>query len=219
MNAMILAAGRGERMRPLTDERPKPLLDVCGKALIVYHLEALKRAGVESVVINVCWLGDQIKEALGDGHQFGLSIIYSEETEALETAGGIVHALDKLDDQFIVVNGDVYTDYEFSDLLNLEKPAHLVMVPNPKHNPEGDFVIKHGLLCNKPGQSSTYSGISCFQKSFFIHQKPGRSALAPLLRIGAQKKQLSAELYQGLWSDVGTIGRLQRLQQHCAEGL
>lgn len=215
MNAMILAAGRGERMRPLTDSCPKPLLEVCGKPLIAHHLEALRKAGIESVVINVSWLADRIKQFLGDGSSFGLQIVYSPEQEALETAGGIIHALDKLDDDFIVVNADVYTDYDFSRLLNSTKPAHLVLVPNPEHNPQGDFSIQQGLLLNESGERYTFSGIACYQKTFFIGQHKGRRPLAPMLRAGAELNQISAELYQGLWSDVGTIGRLQSLQKAC----
>lgn len=215
MNAMILAAGRGERMRPLTDNRPKPLLEVCGKPLIMYHLEALKKAGIQSVVINVSWLGEQIQQLLGDGRAFDLQIVYSHEPEALETAGGIIQALDKLDDQFIVVNADVYTDYDFSHLLRPPQKAHLVLVPNPGHHPQGDFAIQQGLLSNEAGECYTFSGIASYHKSFFSGQQKGRRPLAPMLRQGADTNQISAELYRGAWSDVGTIERLQSLQQGC----
>jgi len=212
MNAMILAAGRGERMRPLTDRCPKPLLQVKGKALIEYHLEALKRAGIQSVVVNLCWLGDQIERALGDGSRFGLNILYSYETEALETAGGIIQALDKLDDTFIIVNADVFTDFDFSRLLKLRHQAHLVLVPNPEHNALGDFAIEQGLLSNQAQQRYTFSGIACYKKTFFEAIGGGKRALAPLLRAGAEQQQISAELFTGVWSDVGSPQRLQLLQ-------
>jgi len=209
---MILAAGRGERMRPLTDRCPKPLLKVKGKPLIVYHLEALKKAGIDSVVINVSWLADHIQQTLGDGSSFGLHIQYSVEDEALETAGGIIQALDKLDDEFMVVNGDVFCDYDFTRLLNLSAEAHLVLVPNPEHNQVGDFGVSNGLLLNSSHQQYTFSGLSCYRKSFFNGLDQGRRALAPLLRAQADQQNVSAELFDGLWSDVGTIERLDSLQ-------
>ena len=208
---MILAAGRGERMRPLTDSCPKPLLEVHHKALIVYHLEALKRAGIDRVVINISWLAEQIQQALGDGSAYGLCIDYSYEAEALETAGGIVQALDKLDDVFIVVNADVYTDFDYSRLLSLEAQAHLVLVPNPQHNVAGDFAIEHGCLSNSEQSRYTFAGIAAYRKSFFQHLPEGKSALAPLLRKAADQRHISAELYEGQWSDVGTVDRLQQL--------
>lgn len=209
---MILAAGRGERMRPLTDSCPKPLLTIAGKPLIVYHLEALRKAGVESVVINLCWLGDQIEQALGDGSSYGLQIEYSYEAVALESAGGIIQALDKLDDEFIVVNGDVFTDYDFSRLLKPSDGAHLVLVPNPAHNLQGDFALENGLLVNYSNQQHTFAGIACYRKSFFSGLGQGSRALAPLLREQAEQQRVSAELFCGLWSDVGTPERLEQLQ-------
>jgi len=212
MNAMILAAGRGERMRPLTDSCPKPLLQVKGKSLIEYHLEALKRAGMQSVVINLSWLGEQIEQALGDGSRYGLKISYSYETEALETAGGIIQALGELDDEFVVVNADVFTDFDFSRLLKLRHQAHLVLVPNPEHNSQGDFSLEQGLLSNQQQQRYTFSGIACYKKTFFDGIGSGKRALAPLLRAGAEQQQISAELFTGVWSDVGNPQRLQLLQ-------
>jgi len=212
MNAMILAAGRGERMRPLTDSCPKPLLQVKGKSLIEYHLEALKRAGMQSVVINLSWLGEQIEQALGDGSRYGLKISYSYETEALETAGGIIQALGELDDEFVVVNADVFTDFDFSRLLKLRHQAHLVLVPNPEHNSQGDFSLEQGLLSNQQQQRYTFSGIACYKKIFFDGIGSGKRALAPLLRAGAEQQQISAELFTGVWSDVGNPQRLQLLQ-------
>ena len=208
---MILAAGRGERMRPLTDTCPKPLLEVHGKPLIVYHIEALARAGIHSVVINLCWLGQQIRQALGDGSAFGLSIRYSEEPKALETAGGIVQALDLLDDEFIVVNGDVYTDFDFTRLMDLDNQACLVMVPNPPHHPAGDFAIRDGRLVTDAQPLLTFSGIAAYRKTFFADVPAGRSALAPLLRQGADEGIVSAWRYDGRWSDVGTPARLRQL--------
>lgn len=211
MNAMILAAGRGERMRPLTDTCPKPLLKVHDKPLIVYHLEALKRAGFNSVVINISWLGEQIRQTLGDGQDYGLDIEYSMEPEALETAGGIIQALDLLDERFIVINGDVFSDFEYVSLRNLLLPVHLVLVPNPLHNRQGDFAIEQGRLSNAEHQRYTFSGISCYDKSFFTSYAEGRRALAPLLRQAADNGRASAQLYKGLWNDVGTIDRLNEL--------
>jgi N-acetyl-alpha-D-muramate 1-phosphate uridylyltransferase len=210
---MILAAGRGERMRPLTDHCPKPLLKVADKPLIEYHLQALKKAGIQRVVINVSWLAEQIKQAVGDGSQYGLSVEYSHEPQALETAGGIVQALDRLDDEFIVVNADIFTDYDYSCLQELSAQAHLVLVPNPTHNPQGDFAIESGWLSNSPENRYTFAGIAVYRKSFFNELQAGKQALAPLLRKAAEKQQISAELYDGLWSDIGTPARLQALNE------
>ena len=208
---MILAAGRGERMRPLTDHCPKPLLEIDNKPLIVYHLEALQRAGINHVVINISWLAEQIRELLGDGSKYGLTIEYSYEEEALETAGGIVQAKDKLDDTFIVVNADVYTDFDYSSLLSFDAHAHLVLVPNPQHNSGGDFAIHNGYLSNAQQSRFTFAGIAVYKKSFFDGLVEGKSALAPLLRKAADQQMISAELYTGQWSDVGTPERLQQL--------
>lgn len=220
MKAMILAAGRGERMRPLTDQTPKPLLQVNGKRLIEYHLEALLAAGVEEVVINHGWLGEQIPTVLGDGSRYGVTIHYSAEPEtALETAGGIVQALPLLGEApFIVVNGDVYTDYPFEQLMKPHaSPAHLVLIDNPDHHPQGDFVLESGEITGHGKGTDTpqltYSGIACFDPVFFSKQPPGRSPLAPLLFEAIAEGQLSGEYYSGRWSDVGTPERLQVLQQ------
>lgn len=211
MNAMILAAGRGERLRPLTDTCPKPLLEVKAKALIEYHLQALVKAGIKQVVINVSWLAQQIEERLGDGSRYGLQIIYSHETTALETAGGIVQALPMLDDRFIVVNADVFTDYPIEQLLNIESDAHLVLVENPSHNPAGDFAIDNGLLGNDVGSRKTFAGIAVYQKKLFSGLQPGKRALAPLLREAADNGCLTGELYDGSWTDVGTLARWQSI--------
>ena len=206
MHAMILAAGRGERLRPYTDSCPKPLLKVQGEALVVRHIKALEQVGIKNIVINTSWLGEKIREALGDGVQFGVEIQYSDEPQALETAGGIRQALDLLDDQFIVVNGDILTNYKFENLLDIKSEAHLVLVDNPAHNQKGDFSINEtSLLSNRP--ALTFSGISAYKKTFFLSLKPGRHALAPLLRSGADSGKITAEYFGGQWSDVGTVER------------
>lgn len=207
MNAMILAAGRGERLRPYTDTCPKPLLEVKDKALIEHHLEALATAGIERVVINVSWLANKIKTQLGNGSRFGLEIIYSPEDEALETAGGIINAMPYLDEQFIVINGDVFTDYPLERLLKIESEAHLVLVDNPDHNPGGDFALDQGLVGNGQEDRYTFAGMAVYQKSFFEGLFGGKRALAPLLKEAADKGCLSGELYKGLWTDVGTLER------------
>ena len=214
---MILAAGRGERLRPLTNSQPKPLLEVRGKPLIVHHLESLARSKVNEVVINVSWLGGQIKEMLGDGRDYGLSIEYSEESEALETAGGIIQALDKLGDRFIVVNADIYTDFNFSSLLARSESdwrdlAHLVLIDNPNHNTDGDFSWQNSRPHREKPRPYTFSGISMFSRAFFAGLGPGQRSLGKLLFDAADKDQLSGELFQGVWVDVGTLERLQSLQ-------
>ncbi len=211
MKAMILAAGRGERLRPLTDTLPKPLLEVRGKALIVHHLVALAAAGFEAVVINLSWLGEQIREHLGDGRRFGLKIEYSEEAEALETAGGILQALDLLGERFIVVNADIVTDFDFSRLRHRQSQAHLVLVENPPHNPAGDFSLDGDLVGNQQDKRFTFSGISMFDRHFFDGLEQGSRPLAPLLRAAADRQQLSGEIYAGNWADIGTLERLNSL--------
>jgi MurNAc alpha-1-phosphate uridylyltransferase len=213
MNAMILAAGRGERLRPLTDHLPKPLLEVRGRPLILHHLEALKRCGIENLVINLSWLGERIVERLGDGRELGLEIRYSREPRALETAGGIVQALPWLGDEFIVVNGDVFTDFDFSTLsLPPGTDAQLVLVPNPPHHPQGDFAIDAGRLSNATANRHTFSGIGRYRRRLFEGLAPGRRPLAPLLREAAERGRIAAVVHQGLWTDVGTPERLASLQ-------
>ena len=165
--AMILAAGRGKRLRPYTDSCPKPLLEVNGKPLIFYHLESLALTGFNKVVINISWLGEQVEAAIGDGNRFGLDVIYSHEPEALETAGGIVQALPRLEDRFVVVNADIYTDYNFDKLRSVTSNAHLVLVGDPGHNPEGDFALHQGQLSNDSEGRYTFAGIATYHKSFF----------------------------------------------------
>lgn len=223
MHAMILAAGRGERMRPLTDATPKPLLQVRGKPLIVWHVERLAQAGFRHIVINHAHLGVMIETALGDGSRFGVSIRYSPEQEALETAGGIANALPLLGPQpFVVVNGDIFTDYNFSGLpVHLEKLAqpgepllaHLVLVDNPEHNPKGDFSLERERV-GQMGRLLTFSGIAAYQPKLFNSIVPGSKAqLAPLLRNAMVSGQVSGEYYAGNWTDVGTPQRLAQLNQ------
>jgi N-acetyl-alpha-D-muramate 1-phosphate uridylyltransferase len=214
MFAMILAAGRGERMRPLTDKVPKPLLEIAGKALIVYQIEALELAGVKNIVINTGHLGDQVQYHLGTGEAFGVKIAYSDEgKDILETAGGIIQALPLLgDDPFIVTNADIYTDFDYQLLPEqLDSDAHLVLVNNPPHNPQGDFVLKKGRILEEGIEKLTYSGIGLYHPKFFKKCNPGRSPLAPLLHQSAQANDLTGQHYKGMWSDVGTPSRLEEI--------
>lgn len=227
---MILAAGRGERMRPLTDSCPKPLLKVKGITLIEHHIKKLVSAGIDEIVINHAWLGEQIIAYLGDGSRFGAKISYSREPVALETAGGIINALALLvDDEqtsFLVVNGDVYSDIDYKVLPNLapEHHAHLILVNNPEHNKKGDFSIRNGLLENPiddSQQTYTFSGVALYRKSFFIDREIGVTGdklateqvlpLAPMLRAAATKGVISASVFNGAWTDVGTPERLALL--------
>ena len=216
MKAMILAAGRGERMRPLTDHIPKPLLKVGGKSLIVWHLERLAKAGFKEVVINHAHLGEQIEQALGDGSVWGLNVQYSPETSALETAGGIANALPLLGDApFLVVNGDVFTEIDFG-ALQLVSPnlAHLVMVDNPPQHPDGDFVVDSGKVTNQGNHKLTFSGIGIYHPALFVDVERGQAAkLAPLLRSAMIKGLVTGEYYQGVWHDIGTPERLSFLDK------
>ncbi len=235
MKAMILAAGRGERMRPLTDDLPKPLLCVGGKSLLEWHLGALARAGFREVVINHAYLGAKIPASLGDGARFGLQIRYSAEGEIpLETAGGIFNALPLLGSEpFLVVNGDVWTDFDFARLPPLDSQAlvSLILVPNPPQHPKGDFALKPNSLGSldiiaDPERLSapdcptryTYSGIGLYQPAFFEGCKPGRFPLLPLLRRAAAMGRLRGRIYDGFWSDVGTPERLRDLDDRLGSG-
>lgn len=217
MKAMILAAGRGERMRPLTDLLPKPLLPIAGKPLIQYHLEALCQAGVQDIVINHAWLGHLLPQHLGTGQQFGVRISYSDEgAEGLETAGGIKKALPLLGHApFIVVNGDVFSDYPYQQLagqLTAESLAHLVLVPNPVQHPKGDFGINaQGYAQAEASQCFTFSGIAIYRPEFFNEVAEGKQKLAPYLRQAMQQNKVTAELYQGVWHDIGTVQRMTEL--------
>lgn len=213
MKAMILAAGRGERMRPLTDSLPKPLLKVGGKRLIEYHIEALNRIGVRDIIINTAYLGDKIIETIGDGSLYGVSIEYSPETEALETGGGIFKALPFFGEQpFIVVNADVWTDYPFEHLLGREvRSAHLVLVDNPEHNLKGDFALDGQLVHSQGAEMLTFSGIGIYHPRLFKDCEAGRFPLAPLLRAAMSASMVTGEHYRGQWNDIGTPARLQQL--------
>ncbi len=216
MKAMILAAGRGERMRPLTDHTPKPLLVVGGKPLIVWHIERLAKAGFNEIVINHAHLGGQIESALKDGHTWGVNIQYSPELSALETAGGIANALPLLGlDPFLVVNGDVFTEIDFASLvLNADDLAHLVMVDNPPQHPQGDFALIEDRLLTDGEHKLTYSGIGVYHPDLFLEVKRGEaSKLAPLLKEAMNKSLVSGQHYQGLWHDVGTPERLNTLDK------
>ena len=216
MKAMILAAGRGERMRPLTDSTPKPLLLVGSKPLIVWHLERLAIAGIKDVVINYAYLGEQIVRALGDGSAWGLNIQYSPETLALETAGGIANALPLLgDSSFLVVNGDVFTEIDFAKLrLNPPNLAYLVMVVNPAQHPKGDFSIFSEKLSEEGKNKLTFSGIGVYHPSLFSNIEKGQPAkLAPLLREAMTKGLVGGEHYAGVWHDIGTPERLAVLNE------
>lgn len=214
---MILAAGRGERMRPLTDTTPKPLLKAAGKALIEYHIERLAAAGFAELVINHAHLGAQIEAALGDGSRWGLSIRYSPEGQALETGGGIFRALPLLGTEpFLVINGDIWSDYNLAALPKLRPNdlAHLLLVENPQHNPAGDFRLQQGRVLNqKAPDALTFSGIGLYRPELFDGCTQGAFALAPLLRKAMDQGRVSGELYQGTWLDIGTPERLGQLEQ------
>ena len=215
MKAMILAAGRGERMRPLTDILPKPLIEVRGKPLIVWHLEKLAENGFDEVVINLAHLGYKIPELLGDGSKWNIKISYSDEQEsgALESAGGIKKALPLLgDDPFLVVNGDVFCDYNFDSSFDLaDKKAHLILVPNPEHNAKGDFGLDGEILTNSTEQMYTFSGIGYYSPSFFDEVTEHKSGLASYLRKAIEKREISGEVFTKMWHDIGTKERLQKV--------
>ena len=213
---MILAAGRGERMRPLTLATPKPLLEAGGAPLIVHHLRSLRDAGFVDVVVNLSWLGAQIEAALGDGSRYGVRLHYSDEgPEPLETGGGIFRALPLLGDgPFLVLNGDVWTDFDWSRLRERLAPhdlAHLVLVPNPQHNEKGDFVLEQGRIVETAGERLTFSGVGVYRADLFHGCTDGAFKLAPLLRAAARAGRVSGELHGGQWLDIGTPERLAQL--------
>ena len=233
MKAMILAAGLGKRMAPLTDTTPKPLLKVAGKALIVYHLERIANAGIKEVLINTSYLAEQIEQALGCGEKWGLHIQYSREEQPLETAGAIVQALAFFEQQpFVLINADIWTDFDLKPwlaskenasfkLLAEDVEAHLLLVPNPSHNPDGDFSLPsasfnpqqgeqiHTLVCNIP--QYTFAGVSMMKPAMFKGLSSGKQALAPLIREKIEQTKVSGELYNGTWVDVGTPERLAQI--------
>ncbi len=215
MRAMILAAGRGERLQPLTDEIPKPLIEVGGRTLLERHLDNVRSAGIKTVVINLGWLGDMIVERVGSGTQYGLEVVYSQEgDDILETGGGIHKALPMLGSQpFLVVNADIYTDMPVPEI-SLEDSClgHLVMVPTPDYRECGDFNIDGGLIRNDANATYTFSGVAIYRPEFFAGCEAGRFSIAPMLREAADRGQLSASLYEGLWADAGTPDRLEALK-------
>jgi MurNAc alpha-1-phosphate uridylyltransferase len=221
MRALILAAGRGERMRPLTNDLPKPLLPAGGQPLIDYHIQALARAGICELVVNLSWHGEKLRAYLGDGRRYGVTFSFSEEgPEPLETGGGIYHALPLLGPgAFWVVNGDIACDYQFTlRRLPVGTLAHLVVVPNPPHHPRGDFLVTDGRIGAEPPMNSTattahrtFAGISVLDPRLFGAASPGRFPLAPLLRAAATRGEVSGEEHRGRWTDVGTPERLEAL--------
>jgi MurNAc alpha-1-phosphate uridylyltransferase len=217
---MILAAGRGERMRPLTDKMPKSMLEANGKPLIQYHVENLVRAGIVDIVINHALFGEQIEAYLSDGKALGASITYSAEgDQPQETAGGIVKALPLLGDKpFVTVNSDIWTDFPFQDLLCesddlSDYSVHLILVDNPEHNPEGDFALSDGKVINQGEPMLTFSGISKFTPKFFKDCSSGSAPLAPILRKAASQGRVTGSHYQGQWQDIGTPDRLSDLRE------
>lgn len=226
MKAMILAAGLGNRMRPLTLYTPKPLLEVGGKPLIVWHIEKLKKIGVTEIVINSAWLADKLISSLGDGSQFGVDIRWTREDEGLETAGGIINALPLLGtDPFILVNGDVWTTMDFEALRHIklnDDLAHLVLVNNPKQHPEGDFTLFDGRAFtfdqDVTGENLTFSGVSVIHPKLFDGLEPGKRPLAPLLKQAMHNQKISGEKLKGAWVDVGTPERLLELDLQIREG-
>ncbi|MES9994424.1 MAG: N-acetylmuramate alpha-1-phosphate uridylyltransferase MurU [Candidatus Thiodiazotropha sp.] len=219
MKAMILAAGRGERMRPLTDKLPKPLLAVAGKPLIVHHIERLAQAGFQELVINHAHLGEMIESTLGDGKAWDVEISYSPERVALETGGGIYHALPLLGEEpFLVVNADIWCDLDFASLsVRQDDRAHLVLVPNPEHNLEGDFQLRRGRVIQGDEERLTFSGIGIYDPRMFESCAPGAFPLAPLLRTMMDRGLVSGECYRGHWMDIGTPQRLQELERRVLE--
>ncbi|HRB29382.1 MAG TPA: nucleotidyltransferase family protein [Nitrosomonas sp.] len=226
---MILAAGQGKRMRPLTDNLPKPLLKAGKHALIEYQIFNLARAGFMDIVINHAYLGTMIEEALGNGDQYGVRIHYSPETLVLETAGGIVNAMHLLTNPqqtmpFLVVNGDIYCEFDYAPLRATldtmqtqakQRLAHLILVDNPAHHPEGDFFLQHEYVTSVGTKKLTFSGIGLYQSQIFHTVAPGEAAkLAPLLRQAMQNNQVTGEYFSGRWIDVGTPERLQQLDNH-----
>ncbi len=223
MRAMILAAGLGTRLRPLTLHTPKPLLAVGDKPLIVWHIEALARAGVHDIVINTAWLGDKLVEALGDGSALGVRIHWSHEGEPLETAGGIQKALLLLGDEpFLLVNGDVWTRFDVATLASRDLGtdlAHLVLVDNPPQHLKGDFALEGDRVLSEGEDKHTFAGISLLSPQLFATLAPGKAPLAPILREAMAAGQVSGEWYRGAWVDVGTPERLSDLDLQIRTGL
>lgn len=220
MKAMILAAGRGQRMMPLTANTPKPLLRVHDKPLIVWHIERLAKAGFKDIVINHAYLGQQIEQTLGSGEQWGVKIQYSPEQHALETAGGIANALPLLGDApFLVVNGDVFSDIDYTQTLGADALAHLVMVDNPMQHPNGDFVLQEGKIVADGSPKLTFSGVGIYSPHLFDRVTHGETAkLAPLLKAAMADGLVTGEHFKGVWHDVGTPERLAQIDKWIKEG-
>jgi len=220
MKAMILAAGRGERMRPLTDHTPKPLLKAAGRPLIEHTLLKLRDAGYVDIVINTAYLGEQIERHLQDGARLGVNILYSREHEALETGGGIRKALPLLGTEpFLLVNGDVATDFPFQDMKSSPSGlAHLLLVANPLHHPSGDFYLDGHQIKGEGSTKLTYSGIGVYRPELFQDKPVEKFALAPLLRAAIATGQVTGQYHGGFWLDVGTLERLQELDQRLSAG-
>jgi len=222
MNVIILSAGRGERLRPLTDHTPKPLLQAGEYRIIEYTIKSLVKAGFKNIVINTAHLSEQFPEVLGQGDNYNATITYSPEKKGgLETAGGIINALPLLGNEpFLVVNGDIWTDYPFENLVDFRLQdnnlGHLILVNNPQHHPEGDFALSSGLIALEGNNKATYSGIAIYHPALFADLDVQRLALKPILLQAIDKQQLSGEHYLGQWSDIGTVERLQQLENDLA---
>ena len=217
---MILAAGRGERLRPITDETPKSLVEVAGRSLLERHLDHLRAAGIREVVINLGWLGDRIVERVGSGRQYDLDVVYSDERgDVLETGGGIFKALPLLgSDPFLVINADIYTEMPVPDVpLEDDHDVHLVLVPTPAYRDHGDFNLVDGLVRNGDKPPFTCSGVSIYRPEFFDGCEAGRFSVAPLWRAAADRGRVSGSLYEGPWADIGTPARLAALQDELRE--
>lgn len=215
MIAMILAAGRGKRLKQVTETIPKPLVEVQGQSLIERHLERFYAAGITEVVINLGWLGDRIVERIGTGSQYGVSVAYSQEgDELLETGGGIFKALHLLgDDPFLVMNADIYTDFPVQEMsLDDEALGRLVLVPTPAYRDSGDFNLEDGLIRNSDAPTLTYGGISMYRPEFFADCEPGRFSIVPIMRSTADAGRMQGSFYDGLWADIGTQERLAALR-------
>lgn len=223
MKAMLLAAGRGQRLKPITDNLPKPLIPVAGKPLITHHLKNLANAGITEIVINTAHLGEQIEQSLGNGHDFGVSIKYSKENPALETGGGIFNALPLLGPgPFIVINADIYTDFPLHTLTTCNFPlAHIILVGNPEHNLKGDYELDaENYIVPEMKQRTaentdnfTFSGIGIYRPELFQHCTPGIFRLPTVFKSAIEQRQITGEIYQGLWSDIGTIDRWEQLNR------
>ena len=215
MKAMVLAAGRGERMRPLTNDTPKPLLKVGERCLLDFQLDALAKAGIYDVVINTAWLADQLKDHVGDGSKYQLNVTFTFENDgALDTGGGIFNALELLGDEpFLVANSDIWTDIDYGSLtVAKDDLAHLVLVDNPPHHPEGDFNLNEGRVSEDSGQRLTFSGVGVYRAQLFADVTPGKFPLLPLLHAAMRDNRVSGEWYRGSWMDIGTPDRLKALQ-------